>query len=112
MDFINLNIHRETALFACAMPYHIKINGEEKCKLSMGNSITLKIRNAQSTFKVSMAGNAINFHKIQKEIVLYPEYCKTGIINCNIRTKINWLGYLTMGIFQAMGRIELDIEYC
>lgn len=112
MDVIKLNISRKKALLAATMPYRIIINGEEKYKLYVGKSCSLKMQNAQSVLKVSMVGNAINFHNIEREIVLFPQYCKTGVINCSIRTKINWVGYLTMGIFQAMAKIKIDIEYC
>lgn len=96
----------------CAMPYRIIVNGKEEAKLTIGKSLSLEIPKEQTTLKVSMVGNALTFHKIEKEIVIFPQYCKTNIVNCSITTKINWLGYLTLGLFQAMGRTEINVEYC
>lgn len=95
-----------------AMPYRIIVNGTEKAKLTIGKSISLEIPKEQMTLKVSMVGNAMTFHKMEKEIVVFPQYCKTNIINCSITTKLNWLSLLTLGLFQAMGKTEINVEYC
>lgn len=111
METIKLNIKRDNSMTGCAMPYRIIINGTEKAKLTIGKSLSLEIPKEQTTLKVSMVGNAITFHKIGKEIVIFPQYCKTNIINCSISTKINWLGTLTMGLLQAHGRTEINVDY-
>ena len=112
MSTITLNINRDKAFVGAAMPYRIIINGNEVGKIKIGKSITCELPNAQSSLKISMVGNSLTFHKIEKEIALFPQYCKTGVINCKIRTKFNWIGYLTFGLLQAIGRTELEIEYC
>lgn len=112
METIKLNISRDKAFVGAAMPYRIIINGTEVGKLKIGGSMSYELQNSQSTLKVSMVGNSLTFHNIEKEAVLFPQYCKAGDINCKIRTKFNWLGYLTLGLLQAVGRTELDIEYC
>ena len=111
MDSIKLNIGRDKAFVGAAMPYRIIINGMEKGKIKIGNNISFELPCDQSTLKVSMVGNSLTFHKIEKEVVLFPQYCKTCIINCKIRTKFNWLGFLTFGLLQAIGRTELEIDY-
>lgn len=111
MDRIKLNISRDKSFVGAAMPYRIFINREEKDKLKLGKSISFDLQNTQSTLKVSMAGKSFMFHKIEKEVVLFPQHCKTGIINCKIKTKLNWLGFMTLGLLQAVGRTELEIEY-
>lgn len=111
MSTITLNLYRSKAFVGGAMPYRIIINGTEVGKMMIGKSLSCEIPNAQSSLKVSMVGNSLTFHKIEKEIVLFPQYCKTGVINCKIKTKLNWLGYLTLGLLQAIGRTELEIEY-
>ena len=112
MDTIKLNISRDKAFVGAAMPYRISINGEEMGKVSVGKSVSYELPSIQSTLKVSMVGNSISFHKIEKEIVVFPQYCTTGNVNCKIITKLNWLGLLTLGILQAIGKMEIEIEYC
>ena len=112
MEKIIINISRDKAFVGAAMPYRIIINGIEKGKINIGKNMSFELENSQSTLKVSMVGNSLTFHNIEKEAVLFPQYCKAGVINCKIRTKFNWLGYLTLGLLQAIGRTELDIEYC
>lgn len=111
MNNIKLNVSRDKAFVGAAMPYRIIVNGEEIGKMKVGSSMSYEIPNVQSTLKVSMVGNSLTFHKVEKEVVLFPQYCKTGIIECWIRTKFNWLGFLTLGLFQAMGRTDLEIAY-
>ena len=112
MNTIKLNISRDKAFVGAAMPYRVIINGTEVGKIKIGGSMSCDIPNTQSTLKISMVGNSMTFHNIEKEVVLFPQYCKTGVINCKIVTKFNWLGYLTFGLLQAIGRTELDIKYC
>lgn len=112
MDTIKLNISRDKALVGAAMPYRVIINGTEKGKIKIGGNMSFELPDTRSTLKISMVGNSLTFHNIEKEVVLFPQYCKTGVINCKINTKFNWLGYLTFGFLQAVGRTELNIEYC
>lgn len=111
MDTIKLNISRKKSFVGSAMPYRILINGMEVDKIKIGTNVSYELPNAQSTLKVSMVGNTLSFHNIEKEVVLFPQYCKTGIIDCIIRTKLNWLGFLTYGLLQAVGRMDLEIVY-
>lgn len=112
METMKLNIKRDNSMTGGAMPYRIIVDGKEEAKLTFGKSLSLEIPQEQTTLKVSMVGNTMTFHKIEKEIVIFPQYCKTNIVNCSITTKINWLGYLTLGLLQAMGRTEINVEYC
>lgn len=111
MDCIKLNIYRDKSLIGAGMPYRIFVNGVEKGKIGIGKSISIDIPNIQSTLKVSMVGNSLSFHNIEKEVVIFPQYCKNGIVKCRIKTKFNWIGYLTCGLLQAIGRTELEMEY-
>ena len=111
METIKLNIKRDKSMAGVAMPYRIIVNGKEITKLAIGKNYSIEIPNVQTTLKVSMVGNSMAFHKIEKVIVLFPQYCKTGIINCNITTKFNWLGFCTFGLLQAVGRTTLDVNY-
>lgn len=111
MRTIKLNISRDKSFVGAAMSYRIYINNQEVDKLKVGNTITLEIPDHPTTIKVSMVGNAINIHPIMKEVVLFPEKSESGIIDCLITTKPNWVGILTSGLFQAVGRAELIIDY-
>lgn len=111
MDTIKLNITREKAMVASAMPYSISLNNKNIGKLKNGQEMSYELPNTQSTLKVSMVGNFFTVHKLEKEVVLFPHYSKTAHITCKINTKINWLGLLTFGLFQAVGKIELNAIY-
>lgn len=112
MDIIKLNISRDKSFEAAAMPYRILIDGVEMAKLKNGKTISLNLSNSQMTLKIVMVGSSFSFHKIEKEVVLFTKYCRSGVVNCKIKTKYNWLGGLTFGLLQAVVRLELDVEYC
>lgn len=106
-----LNISRQTNYVGAAAPYRIYIDGVEVTTIKIGDSVSLKIPHKQTALKVSMVGNAMSYHKIEKEIVIFPEYCKTDTINCVISTKTNWFGVLTGGLFSAVGKVNIDVQY-
>ena len=112
MDTIKLNINRDKAFVGVAMPYRVIINGTEVGKIKIGGNMSYELPDTQSILKISMAGNSLTIHKIEKEVVLFPQYCKTGVINCAVKTKFNWLGYLTLGLLQAIGKTEIEVDYC
>lgn len=111
MKTIQLNISRDKAFVGTAMPYRVYINNQEVGKIKIGSTITLEISDQPTTIKVSMVGNVLNFHPIEKEVVLFPEKSKSGIIDCLITTKPIWAGILTYGFLQAVGRAELILNY-
>lgn len=112
MEQVELIVRRDKSFVAGAMPYRVYINGEEKAKITVGKEISLLIPNDDHmALKVSMFGNSMTFRGIEKEVVIYPKYSKNGEIICVISTKKNWLGIITFGIIQAVGKIELNIEY-
>lgn len=112
METIKLDIKRDNSMTGAAMPYRIIVNGKEEAKVTIGKSLSLDIPKEQTKLKVSMVGNAMTFHKVEKEIVIFPQHCKTNTVNCLITTKLNWFGMLTLGLFQGVGRIEVKVEYC
>lgn len=111
MKTIVLAITRKWALCAAAMPCRISVNGQEVAKLKVGGSCSCEISDERTVLRVSIVGNAISLHKAEKEVVLFPEYCRSNTVKCVISTKMNWLGFLTLGLFQAMARIEIEVEY-
>lgn len=111
MNTLIFRVHRKKALTGMAMPYTIKIDGVKKGSVKNGESIELEIPNRNCVLLIDMVGNSITLHKIRKEVVLFPEHCSTGIIECVVDTSYNWLGGLTFGLLQATGKISLNINY-
>lgn len=112
MENIKLNVKREKAWVGAAVPYRVLIDGREVAKLSLGGSKTIEIPNRPIVLKVSMVGNSMAIHNIEKQVIIYPQYCKTGMVNCIIHTKIQWGGAMTLGIAQAMAKMDIEVNYC
>ncbi len=108
---ITLNIERKKSFVGAAMPYRIYVNGVEVGTLMNGHSLSVEIPNVQSTIKVSMVGNAMTFHKLEKEVAIFPEYQKSKCMTCTISTKLNWVGLLTMGVYQPVGNVKMSLGY-
>lgn len=110
MNNVTLNVSRDRAFVGSAMSFRIIVDNNELGKIRIGEKKSFEVQNQRSVLKISMVGNALNFHKIKKEVVLFPKE-DTQEINCMINSKINWFGALTLGILQAVGRLELTVEY-
>ena len=93
------------------MPYRISINGEVRGKLWNGKSIDIVIAAEQSVLLVEVKGNWLSPHKIRKEVVLFPQYCKEGRIRCRVVTRHSWLDTITLGLIHAAGSLEVEVEY-
>ena len=111
MITIKLRVNRKKAYTAMAMPYDVKIDGAKKGTVKNGESLEIEIPNHNCVLQIDMVGNSMTLHKIRKEVVLFPEHCTSGIIECEVDTSYNWLGGLTFGLFQATGKITLNINY-
>lgn len=112
MEKITLNITRDKSFIGAAMSYRINLNGTEIGLLRVGESISIEIDSADNlSLSASMVGNAISIHKIEKEILLQPKFCKTKVIDCLIRTKFNIIGFLTLGLLSAIGNTEIRVMY-
>lgn len=111
MNTIALRLHRKKSFVGMAMSYAIKIDGVKKGTVKNGDSVEFEIPNHNCVLMIDMVGNAMALHKIRKEVVLFPEHCTSGVINCEIETSYNWLGGLTFGLLQTTGKITLNINY-
>lgn len=111
MNNILLTVIRDNSFTSAAMKYPIAVNNHGVGSLSIGQSLACHVNEEQHVLKVSVIGNNLTLHKMEKEVVLFPKYCKTGKINCYITTQINWIGMLTLGLLQAVGKIEIRVEY-
>lgn len=111
METITLRVYRKKAFTGMAMPYAIKIDGVKKGTIKNGESMEIELPNHNCVLMVDMVGNSMTLHKLRKEVVLFPEYCSTGVIECEVDTKNNWLGGLTFGLLQAVGKTTLNINY-
>lgn len=111
MNTITLRVKRKKAFTGMAMPYAIKIDGVKKGTVKNGESMEIEIPNHNCVLLIDMVGNSMALYKVKKEVVLFPEYCASGIIECEVNTNSNWLGPLTLGLFQTIGKIALNINY-
>ena len=111
METVVLNIRRDKSLTGYAAPYRIFIDGREMTKVSSGEKVSLIIPKQKCILKISMVGNSIAFHEVKKEVALFPEHCKSGIINCYISTKMKLGGVVTFGLLRSIGEVATDIEY-
>ena len=53
----------------------------------------------------------MTFHSVEKDVVIFPEYCKSNVINCEIVTNTNWVGALSGGLFGAVGKLVINVNY-
>lgn len=111
MNTITLRVNRKKAFTGMAMPYAVKIDGVKKGMVMNGGSLEIKIPNHSFVLLIDMVGNPLTIHKIKKEVVLFPEHCSSGVIECEINTNYNWLGGISFGLLQAVGNITLNINY-
>ena len=110
METIKLIIICDKAFVGAVLPYHLFINGKEMGKIKKGKNTSYELPYAQSTLKVSIPRTSL-IHKVEKEVVLFPQFCNKGIINCTIVSKLNLLGFISLGIVQPHYVISLHIEY-
>lgn len=111
MNTIKLRVNRKKAFTAMAMLFAVKIDGVKKGTVKNGESMEFEIPNHNCVLMIDMVGNSMTLHKIKKEVVLFPEHCTSGTIECEVNTSYNWLGGLTFGLLQATGKITLNINY-
>ena len=111
MDQFTLNITRQKNFVGAAMPYRICVNGKEVATIKIGGNVSIQIPNQRTILKVSMVGNGMAFHRIEKEVVIFPEYSKSNVINCEIVTKANWFGVFTWGLIRAVGSAVINVNY-
>ena len=112
METVKLNVTRKKSFVGGAMPYRILLNGKELAKIMIGKTVSFDIPKEPATLEIAMYGNALTFHKIKKSVQIAPENCRTGVINCTITTKAKTLGVLSCGLLSAVGKLEIDLEYC
>ncbi len=94
-----------------AMPYRILINGQEIGRIDNGDFFTTIVPENQFVLKVTMVGNSMNLHKVEKQIVISPEMCRSGVIHCTIVTKLNMMGLLSSGLLERVGNMDIQVAY-
>lgn len=108
---VTLLIKRRKAYVASLVKYRIIINGKELCQLKDGGLFQTKVSANPTSLRVSVWGNSLAVHKMEKEILLWPQYCERGQINCVIKTKTNWIGLITIGLLAPQGNIDIGVDY-
>ena len=97
---IKLYITRNKSILGAAIPYRVFIDDVEKCKLAFGQTTSFE-----------MVGSSFITKKVEKKVTLHPDRCKSDIMTCTISTKINWLGFFSLGLLQPSCMPEIKIEY-
>ena len=108
---IKLYITRSKSILGAAIPYRVFIDNVEKCKLAFGQTTSFDIQPRQTVLKVEMVGSSFITKKVEKKVTLHPDRCKSDIMTCTISTKINWLGFFSLGLLQPSCMPEIKIEY-
>ena len=108
---IKLYITRDKSILGSAIPYRVFIDDVEKCKLAFGQTTSFDIQPRQTVLKVEMVGSSFITKKVEKKVTLHPDRCKSDIMTCTISTKINWLGFFSLGLLQPSCMPEIKIEY-
>lgn len=111
METVRLNVTRGKSFVGVAMPYKILVNGVELGSVAVGKTVSFSIPKVQSSLKVSMVGNSMTFHRVEKEIVLFPQNSVSGTVNCFIDTKLDFVGFITLGLLQAVGKLDIRVSY-
>lgn len=106
-----IRIHRKKGVYGFGTPLCVKFGNEPEFKLFVGQEKSLAMPNVPTSLVVGMYGNAIQFHKVKSENVVFPEYQKSKTIVCEVTIKPNWVGCLTMGLLQPVSKIQVDINY-
>ncbi len=110
METIQVNVKRDKALLGWFTFFRIWVNGKKVAKVFIGGRASFEIPNQRAVLEVSMFGSFWYFSKVRKEVLLFPEYCQTNVINCCIKPKMNWVEML---IYTAKrGWMEIEVEYC
>ena len=125
MESIKLNIthikSRYSALapFTYMGPFIIYFNDIEIVKLPNGRHISLDVpTDKKFLLIISMTGmNSIKQKMTphsaltSKKVMIYPEYCNNGIVNCIIKTHINLIGTATFGLLSPVCELDVSIDY-
>lgn len=71
------------------------------------------IAKKQGVLRITEFGSNVSFHKITKEIVLFPEYIQNteDRIECVVTATTNWLGVLTFGMLAPLRRLTIEVKY-
>lgn len=104
-------IWRKTTLVNMVVPYTVLINNIKIKKIRNNQTIEIEVPNEQFVIRLSPYGNSLQFHKMDTERVVFPSYSKKDYPACEILTKPNLLGMITLGILQPVVTIHLNILY-
>lgn len=106
-----LKIHIKKQIYGIITPLYIKIGNNDEYKFSKGQTRTYIVDESPIPIHIRMFGNAIQFHKIISESVIFPSFQKSAEIECEVSITPNWIGGLSLGLLQPVSKIKVEIKY-
>lgn len=119
MKSIKLNIIRKKSYLGAVVPYSVYLNDVEIVKLPNGRRVSLdvpadnKFLLTISILKKNSFVRKITPHSAlsSKTVMIHPEYCKNGIVNCTITTHANIIGAVSLGFLSPQTDLNVRIDY-
>ena len=119
MDTIKLNITRKKQFLSSALSYSVYFNDKEIVKLPNGRGVSLEVPADKkfmltvSIYKKDSLLKKLTPHSglTSKTVMIHPEYCKNGVVDCIITTQIDMLGSMSFGWLRPMSEIDVTIDY-
>lgn len=106
-----IRIHRRKAIYGFGTPLCVRCGDEKEFKLLIGKEKLISLPDNPTQLIVEMYGNMIQLRKVRKECVIFPDYSKSGTIDCEITLKPDWLGCMTLGLLHPVSKIIVDVTY-
>lgn len=113
MDTIKLSISCAGSLLSRGNRYIIYFNDMKLDPISKITGMDYIIAKKQGVLRITEFGSNVSFHKITKDIVLFPEYIQNteDRIECVVTATTNWLGVLTFGMLAPLRRLTIEVKY-
>lgn len=119
METIKLNIIRKKSYLGAIVPYIVFFNDIEIAKIPNGRQVSLDVpADKKFTLTISVLNNnsivkKMNPHSqlFSKKVMIHPEYCKNGVVNCIITTEANLIGTISLGWLRSMSELGVSIDY-
>ena len=114
-----MNIIRKKSFLGAALSYVVYFNDVEIVKIPNGRQVSLdvpadkKFMLTVSILKKDSIMQALTPHPMlsSKKVMIHPEYCKNGVIDCTITTHANLTGSISFGWLRSMMELKVSVNY-
>lgn len=106
-----IRIHRKKKFYSSGTPLCVKFGDEQEFKLFIGQEKILSVPDKPVPLSIGMFGNALQLHKVRNESVVFPDYQKSDIIDCELNVIPNWVGAITFGLLGPVSKIVVNTNY-